>query len=162
LEFSSMKNHESSPRLSDSAVRPCSPDGGSILMTSAPSHPSIWVELGPASYWVRSSTRIPSSAFIFPHMGDARRAPQTPRAPRPGEAGTLRDCRENSLRLIRGKTNRLCARLVIGDHVDHRRLAGRERALQGRTNVVWFLDELAVRAELHGDPVVAREAESPP
>ncbi len=62
-EFSSRKNHESSPRLSDSAVRPGSPAGDSILMTSAPSHPSICVQLGPASYCVRSRTRIPSSAL---------------------------------------------------------------------------------------------------
>src|SRR4030095_8004624 len=62
-EFSSMKNHASSPRLSDSAVRPGSPVGGSILMTSAPSQASICVLLGPASYWVRSRTRIPSSAL---------------------------------------------------------------------------------------------------
>src|SRR6266571_4068176 len=62
-EFSSRKNHASSPRLSESAVRPGSPVGGSILMTSAPSHASIWVQDGPASYWVRSRTRIPASAF---------------------------------------------------------------------------------------------------
>src|SRR6266403_3674862 len=63
LEFSSRKNHASSPRLSESAVRPGSPPGASILMTSAPSHASIWVQEGPASYWVRSRTRIPSRAF---------------------------------------------------------------------------------------------------
>src|SRR5229473_2582154 len=39
-EFSRRKNHASSPRLSESAVRPGSPAGGSILMTSAPSHAS--------------------------------------------------------------------------------------------------------------------------
>src|SRR5205823_10879310 len=65
LEFRRRKNHESSPRLSERAVRPCSPTGVSILMTSAPSHPSICVQLGPASYWVRSSTRIPSSALLI-------------------------------------------------------------------------------------------------
>src|SRR5437870_9243417 len=65
LEFSSRKNHASSPRLSESAVRPCSPEGGSILTTSAPSHASICVLLGPASYCVRSSTRIPSRAFCM-------------------------------------------------------------------------------------------------
>ncbi len=64
-ELSSRKNHASSPRLSDSAVRPGSPVGGSILMTSAPSHASIWVQLGPASYWVRSRTRIPSRALAM-------------------------------------------------------------------------------------------------
>ncbi len=58
-----MKNQASSPRLSESAVRPGSPVGGSILMTSAPSHASICVQLGPASYCVRSRTRIPSSAL---------------------------------------------------------------------------------------------------
>ena len=42
-----MKNQASSPRLSESAVRPGSPVGGSILMTSAPSHASICVQLGP-------------------------------------------------------------------------------------------------------------------
>src|SRR5206468_5106993 len=65
LEFSSRKNHASSPRLSESAVRPCSPEGGSILTTSAPSHASICVALGPASYCVKSSTRIPSRAFAI-------------------------------------------------------------------------------------------------
>src|SRR5436190_1086951 len=63
FEFSSRKNQASSPFLSESARRPASPPGGSILMTSAPSHASICVLLGPASYCVRSSTRIPSSAF---------------------------------------------------------------------------------------------------
>src|SRR6266481_5058144 len=63
LEFSSRKNHASSPRLSESAVRPGSPPGASILMTSAPSHASIWVQEGPASYWVRSRTRMPSRAL---------------------------------------------------------------------------------------------------
>src|SRR6185503_7172644 len=78
-EFSSMKNQESSPRLSDSAMRPGSPAGGSILMTSAPSHASICVLLGPASYCVRSSTRMPSSALgmsgssAFPFVGGGPR-----------------------------------------------------------------------------------------
>src|SRR5438094_490585 len=63
FEFSSRKNHASSPRLSESAVRPGSPPGASILMTSAPSHASICVQEGPASYCVRSSTRIPSRAL---------------------------------------------------------------------------------------------------
>src|SRR5260370_24520620 len=64
-EFSSRKNHASSPRLSESAVRPGSPVGGSILMTSAPSHASIWVADGPASYLVRSRTRIPACAWAI-------------------------------------------------------------------------------------------------
>src|SRR5688572_3766056 len=63
LELRSRKNHASSPRLSESAVRPASPPGGSTLMTSAPSQASIWVQDGPASYWVRSTTRMPASAF---------------------------------------------------------------------------------------------------
>src|SRR5260370_33082697 len=64
-EFSSRKNHASSPRLSESAVRPGSPVGGSVLMTSAPSHASTWGADGPASYWVRSRTRIPASAWAL-------------------------------------------------------------------------------------------------
>src|SRR3989442_2112273 len=62
-EFSSRRKHASSSRLSESAVRPGSPAGGSFLITSAPSHASICVQAGPASYWVRSRTRIPLSAF---------------------------------------------------------------------------------------------------
>src|SRR2546422_1391036 len=63
LEFSSRKNQASSPFLSERARRPASPPGGSILMTSAPSQASICVLLGPASYCVRSRTRIPSRAL---------------------------------------------------------------------------------------------------
>src|SRR5688572_24358149 len=63
FELRSRKNQASSPRLSESAVRPASPAGGSTLMTSAPSQASICVHDGPASYWVRSTTRIPASAF---------------------------------------------------------------------------------------------------
>src|SRR2546426_1979771 len=55
--------------------------------------------------------------------------------------------------------HRLRARLVVGDDVDDGRLARRERALERRSDVVWLLDELAMRAELHGHPVVAGVAE---
>src|SRR5499426_3932126 len=92
-EFNRRKNHASSPRLSESAVRPGSPVGGSILITSAPSHASIWVQLGPASYWVRSRTRIPSRALGMS---------LPPR-----------------LRGVRREAHGLGARLVVGDHVDH-------------------------------------------
>src|SRR5262245_10157088 len=117
-EFSSRKNHASSPRLSESAVRPGSPVGGSILMTSAPSHASIWVQEGPASYWVRSRTRIPSRAWAM--------------------VWASRLCR------VGGEAYRLRPRLGIGDDVDHRRLARGERALQSRADVVRLLHELAV------------------
>src|SRR5437773_4421300 len=60
LEFSRRKNQASSPRLSESAVRPGSPAGGSTLITSAPSHASICVQEGPASYWVRSKPAPPA------------------------------------------------------------------------------------------------------
>src|SRR5207247_3162529 len=86
LEFSSRKNHASSPRLSDSAVRPCSPEGGSILTTSAPSHASICVALGPASYCVKSRTRIPSRAFAIEWPPIVEPIIEA----RPGFAGTLR------------------------------------------------------------------------
>src|SRR5256885_12489223 len=86
LEFSSRENHAASPRLSESAVRPCSPEGGSILTTSAPSHASICVALGPASYCVRSSTRIPSRAFAIEWPPIVEPIIEE----RPGFAGTLR------------------------------------------------------------------------
>src|SRR2546428_10142098 len=43
-----------------------SPCGGrSILITSAPSQASIWVQDGPAWSWVKSMTRMPSSALLI-------------------------------------------------------------------------------------------------
>src|SRR3981189_2999078 len=125
LEFSSRKNHASSPRLSESAVRPGSPVGGSILMTSAPSHASIWVQLGPASYWVRSRTRIPSRAWAM--------------------IESLPLCR------VRREPHRRRARLGIGDDVDHRRLARGERTLERGADVVRLLHVLAVRAQPRRD-----------
>ena len=38
------------------------PPGGSIRMTSAPKSASIIATAGPATYWPKSMTRIPSSA----------------------------------------------------------------------------------------------------
>src|SRR5262245_36460919 len=150
-EFSSMKNHESSPRLSDSAMRPGSPVGGSILMTSAPSHASICVLLGPASYCVRSSTRIPSSALgmrsLVPFhlkVGGLEMAPPTPM---------------RSSRRVCGEADGLGAGRVVGDDVDDGGLAGGEGAFQGWADVVGFFDVLAVGAEVHREPIVAREAE---
>src|SRR2546426_3854149 len=80
LPFSSRKNQASRSGRSDSARRPGSPPGGSILMTSAPSHASIWAQLGPASYCVRSSTTIPSSALAmwFPLQWGASTGPPCP------------------------------------------------------------------------------------
>src|SRR5262245_13023750 len=65
LAFSRRKKYESRSARSERPRRAGSPVGGSILITSAPSHASISVQLGPASYWVRSSTLIPSSAFAM-------------------------------------------------------------------------------------------------
>src|SRR6267378_4414245 len=128
-EFRSRKNHASSPRLSESAVRPGSPAGGSILMTSAPSHASIWVADGPASYWVRSRTRIPASAWAMV------------------EASL-------PLRGVGGEADGLRPRLGVGDDVDHRRLARGERTLERGADVVRLLHVLAVRAQLLSHPVV--------
>src|SRR6185369_13010367 len=52
----------SSPGTSGRFRRDCSPPGGSILMTSAPSQPRNWVHVVPASNCVRSRIRIPLSA----------------------------------------------------------------------------------------------------
>src|SRR5260370_6249335 len=136
-EFTSRRHHAPSPRASESAVRPGSPVGGSILMTSAPSHASIWVADGPASYWVRSRTRIPASAWAMVRAS-------LPLGGVGGEADGLRP------------------RLPIGDDVDHRRLARGERALERGADVVRLLHVLAVRAQLLGHPVVARVAEVAP
>src|SRR6478609_8265227 len=54
--------------------RPGSPRGGSTLTTSAPSHARYWQQDGPASYWVKSSTRMPSSAGIV-HPPDLSSSP---------------------------------------------------------------------------------------
>src|SRR3984893_9573523 len=136
-ELSRRKNHASSPRLSESAVRPGSPVGGSILMTSAPSHASIWVADGPASYWVRSRTRIPASAWAMV------------------EASL-------PLRGVGGEADGLRPRLGVGDDVDQRGLARGARELERGADVVRLLHVLAVRAELLGHPVVARVAEVAP
>src|SRR5512145_2600412 len=134
LPFSIRKNQASRSGCSDSARRPGSPPGGSILMTSAPSHPNIWAQLGPASYCVRSSTTIPSSAlamrFSSIFLSGVRREPDG------GGAGP-----------------------VVGLDVDHGRLARRPGALERGPDLVRLLDELAVPAEVLGDLVVAGVAE---
>ena len=62
FRFIKQKNTESTPGFSVNPNRPGSPVGGSILMTSAPSHASVSAQPGPASYCERSSTRSPSRA----------------------------------------------------------------------------------------------------
>src|SRR5438093_6395221 len=168
LPFSSRKNQASMSGRSDSARRPASPPGGSILMTVAPSHPSIWAQLGPASYAVRSSTTIPSSALaISPPFGEG--APPPSRLPcEPARRGIPLDSPATPLRrspLLGGvgrEANRLGPSPVVGLHVDHRRLAGRPRPLERRTDLRGLLDVLAVRAEVLGHLVVARVAEVAP
>src|SRR6267142_5766027 len=64
-----------------------SPCGGrSILITSAPSQASIWVQDGPAWSWVKSMTRMPSSAWLIFSLLTARYRP-APR-PRAGREGS--------------------------------------------------------------------------
>src|ERR1700676_4960934 len=46
--------------------REWSPDGGSILMMSAPRSPSNIVQYGPARAWLKSSTRMPASGSGVP------------------------------------------------------------------------------------------------
>src|SRR2546421_10491598 len=62
LALKTRKNIASSPGTSGRLRRDCSPPGGSILMTSAPSQPRNWVQVVPASNWVRSRIRMPLSA----------------------------------------------------------------------------------------------------
>src|SRR5689334_12397064 len=62
LALKTRKNIASSPGTSGRLRRDCSPPGGSILMTSAPSQPRNWVHVVPASNWVRSRIRMPLSA----------------------------------------------------------------------------------------------------
>src|SRR5438309_3719944 len=237
LPFSIRKNQASSSVFSDTMRRPGSPPGGSILMTSAPSQPSICAQLGPASYCVRSSTTIPSSALAMtfsssspckyprhntphqagrrnavtpaipgpegglaglrgPHHGprcharDARhprggpatpavsecgglggpsRPPSPPSPPegRPGYAGPSPSAGglggPSRPPILLGRVGREAygrrASPVVGNDVDHRRLAGGRRALQRRPDLVRFLAVLAVRAEVHRHLVVARGAE---
>src|SRR5919108_4887884 len=132
LALKTRKNISSSPGTSGRLRRDCSPPGGSILSTSAPSQPRNCVHVVPASNWVRSRMRIPWSA---------------------------RSAMALTLRRVGGEAHGLRARLVVGDDVHHRRLAGGERALERRPDLVRLLDELAVRAQLLGYAVVAGVAE---
>src|SRR5438105_13355806 len=63
-------------------------------------------------------------------------------------------------RAVGGEAHGLGARLVVGDDVDDRRLAGGVGALERRPDLVRLLDELAVGAQLLRDLVVARVAET--
>src|SRR5262245_12951663 len=117
--FRSTKKCESRSGRSESPRRAGSPVGGSILMTSAPSQASSSVQLGPASYCVRSRMRMPSSALGI-------------------DDGLL--CR------VRREAHRRGARLEVGDDVDDRRLARRQRALERRADLVGLLHVLAVGA----------------
>src|SRR6266850_658533 len=138
LPLSNRKNQASMSGCSDSARRPASPPGGSILMTVAPSHPSIWAQLGPASYAVRSSTTIPSSALA--NVSSVR----------------------IELRAVGRESDRLGPRPVVGLDVDYGRLARRPRPLERRTDLGRLLDVLTVRAEILGHLVVASVAEVAP
>src|SRR5207247_184953 len=62
LALKTRKNIASSPGTSGRLRRDCSPPGGSILMTSAPSQPRNCVQVVPASNCVRSRIRMPVSA----------------------------------------------------------------------------------------------------
>src|SRR5713101_6986922 len=172
LPFSIRKNQASRSGRSDSARRPGSPPGGSILMTSAPSHASIWAQLGPASYCVRSSTTIPSSALAIRFTWGASTGPpsphrsETPRLNRGAPRArfiVMGPRRPPKLPAMLGgvgrETDRRGAGLVIGLDIDHGRLAGRIGPLERRSNLVRLLDELAVPAEVLGDLVVASIAE---
>src|SRR5262249_1246469 len=85
------KNQESFSGSSESPRRVCSPPGGSILITSAPNHASVSVQLGPASHNVKSRTRIPSSArpmirispFVTPLLVSTQVSLPEPSRPRP-------------------------------------------------------------------------------
>src|SRR5205814_7883526 len=120
--FSSRKNQASSPFLSESAKRPASPPGGSILMTSAPSQASICVLLVPASYWVRSSTRIPSSAF---GMASSPSAPRGRRvAERQHVIAHALDLDHQHHALVRvGAHRERSARVLLRDLVHHLEVA---------------------------------------
>src|SRR6266480_1882566 len=65
LQLSIVKYRLSAFGTSRSWPRVASPCGGSSLMTSAPSHASSCVQVGPACTWVMSRMRIPLSASIL-------------------------------------------------------------------------------------------------
>src|SRR5262245_62175574 len=114
LLFSIKKNQASSSVFSDTMRRPGSPPGGSILMTSAPSQPSIWAQLGPASYCVRSNTTVPSSALAMSALPISyvalRNAPARPARP----SIVLSDDPLNADRAQRGR----CLESSSPHHVD--------------------------------------------
>src|SRR5688500_13670211 len=62
LALKTRKNIASRPGTSGRLRRDCSPPGGSILTTSAPSQPRNCVHVVPASNWVRSRILIPLRA----------------------------------------------------------------------------------------------------
>src|SRR6266545_967191 len=141
-------------------------------MTSAPSHASIWAQLGPASYCVRSSTTIPSSALAISFFSwGASTGPPCPLslgdAPaQPGRPSISLHrhgvCFASPLALLSGvgrEADCRSAHPVVGLDVDHGRLAGRIGPLERRSDLVRLLDELAVPAEVLGDLVVAGVAE---
>src|SRR2546428_3830795 len=137
-------------------------------MTSAPSHASIWAQLGPASYCVRSSTTIPSSALAIRFTWGASTGPpnphrsETPRLNRGAPRArfiVMGPRRPPELPALLGRVSRESDRrgagLVVGLDVDHGRLSGRIGPLERRSNLVRLLDELAAPAEDLGDPVDA-------
>src|SRR5712664_68978 len=65
LQLSIVKYRLSAFGTSRSCPRVASPCGGSSLMTSAPSHASSCVQVGPACTWLMSRMRIPLSASMF-------------------------------------------------------------------------------------------------
>src|SRR5438876_475836 len=166
LALSKRKNHASVSGRSESARRPGSPPGGSILMTSAPSHPSICAQLGPASYCVRSSTTIPSSALAMRSLlgtsGAATGSPCSTNLPnvaakprRSSSSSRLPRRRLALLGRVGREADRRGARRVVGHDVHDRRLARRIGPLERGPNLVRLLDELTMSAEIHGDLVVA-------
>src|SRR6266851_1473355 len=65
LQLSIVKYRLSAFGTSRNCPRVASPCGGSSLITSAPSHASSCVQVGPACTWVMSRMRIPLSASIL-------------------------------------------------------------------------------------------------
>src|SRR5258707_759420 len=124
-------------------LRPISPDGGSILMTSAPRSRSILVQWGPARTRVKSTTRRPwRGADISISLVDGRTRPGLqecldPASPVLGRPDHLVDL---NLPLVGGAD--ACARRFVGQHLDAAedpRRARRELSGPGQRDGAKFL-----------------------
>src|SRR5687768_3752755 len=121
LALNDRKKRLSASGRSLTACRAMSPlSGSSTLMTSAPSHARIWPHEGPAWLFVRSTTRMPVSAWRIPLTSDDGDGLDLDERVRDREVGDLDECARGRIGAEELRAH-LAVRLAVTDVGDEHR-----------------------------------------